>query len=165
MDQFDFYKILNVEKNVSMDGIKKSYKKLVLKYHPDKNNDPTAPDMFKKIQIAYETLSDKEKRLKYDAFDSMDNPSSIKNIFMCYQELIIDICKKYELNNLEKEEIIALFDPNDYINEINCNDMSEANKKLTDRVLQYIPKFMINKIYQSYPFLESTINFCCNIFH
>jgi DnaJ homolog subfamily C member 7 len=55
----DYYKILGVEKDASEPEIKKAYKKLALKHHPDKNsNDPEAEEKFKEIQEAHETLTD-----------------------------------------------------------------------------------------------------------
>lgn len=62
----DFYKILGVSKGASDDEIKKAYRKLALKYHPDKNKAPGAEDRFKEIAEAYEVLSDKKKRDIYD---------------------------------------------------------------------------------------------------
>jgi len=67
MDFKDYYKILGVSKNASVDEIKKAYRKLALKYHPDKNqNNKTAEDKFKEINEANEVLSDPEKKRKYD---------------------------------------------------------------------------------------------------
>jgi DnaJ-class molecular chaperone len=62
----DLYSILDVKKNASDTEIKKAYRKLSLKYHPDKNPDPVATDKFKKISEAYETLGDTNKRKMYD---------------------------------------------------------------------------------------------------
>lgn len=63
----DYYDILGVDKSASGDDIKKAYRKLALKYHPDRNaDDPTAEDKFKDLSEAYEVLSDPEKRKKYD---------------------------------------------------------------------------------------------------
>tara|TARA_B100001093_G_scaffold150092_1_gene142811 strand:+ start:1918 stop:2898 length:981 start_codon:yes stop_codon:yes gene_type:complete len=64
----DYYDILQVSKNSSLDEIKKSYRKLALKYHPDKNKSPEAEDKFKNISEAYQVLSDPEKKSKYDRF-------------------------------------------------------------------------------------------------
>lgn len=62
----DYYKILGLSKNASEEEIKKAYKKLALKYHPDKNKSPGAEEKFKEIAEAYDVLSDKEKRQVYD---------------------------------------------------------------------------------------------------
>jgi len=71
MDYKDYYKTLGVQKNASQDEIKKAYRKLALKYHPDKNpNDKQAEEKFKEIGEAWEVLRDPEKRKKYDQLGS-----------------------------------------------------------------------------------------------
>lgn len=63
----DFYKILEIKKNAKAEEIKKAYRKLTLKYHPDKNQgDDGAKKMFHDVADAYEVLSDADKRRKYD---------------------------------------------------------------------------------------------------
>ena len=64
----DFYGILNLSKSATETDIKKAYRRLALKYHPDKNKDPGAEEKFKEISEAYEVLSDKEKRGIYDKY-------------------------------------------------------------------------------------------------
>merc|ERR1712198_729133 len=64
----DYYKVLGVDKSADADTLKKAYRKLALKYHPDKNKDPGAEEKFKEISEAYEVLSDKEKRSTYDQY-------------------------------------------------------------------------------------------------
>lgn len=69
MAYIDYYKILGVDKSASQDDIKKAFRKLARKYHPDLNpNDPNATDSFQKINEANEVLSDPEKRKKYDEY-------------------------------------------------------------------------------------------------
>lgn len=62
----DYYKILGLQKGASDDDIKKAYRKLALKYHPDKNKSAGAEEKFKEVAEAYEVLSDKKKRDIYD---------------------------------------------------------------------------------------------------
>ena len=67
MDYKDYYKVLGVAKNASADDIKKAFRKLARRYHPDVNpGDKRSEEKFKEINEAYEVLSDAEKRRKYD---------------------------------------------------------------------------------------------------
>jgi DnaJ-class molecular chaperone len=85
----NYYTVLGIEKKCSQDDIKKSYRKLALKWHPDKNKSPEADEMFKKIGEAYDILSDPEKRQVYDQYgkEGLDNhgmhfdPGNIFDIF------------------------------------------------------------------------------------
>ena len=73
----DLYKILEVEKTATADQIKKAYRELAMKYHPDRNpGDAVAEEKFKKISSAYSVLGDETKRKQYDMYGSTDNSSS-----------------------------------------------------------------------------------------
>lgn len=71
----DCYEVLGIEKSSNLDQIKKAYKKLAMKWHPDKNPDnmQAAKQKFREISEAYEVLSDPEKRKNYDAY-GFDGP-------------------------------------------------------------------------------------------
>lgn len=84
MAQTDYYKALGVEKGASADDIKKAFRKLAVKYHPDRNPDNKgAEDKFKEINEAYAVLSDPEKKQQYDTFGSsgFHNKYSQEDIF------------------------------------------------------------------------------------
>ena len=69
MSKRDYYEVLGVSKTASDDEIKKAYRKLAIKYHPDKNpGDKEAEEKFKEATEAYEVLNDKQKRARYDQF-------------------------------------------------------------------------------------------------
>src|SRR5437773_2184865 len=62
----DYYAILGVDRGASADDIKKAYRRLARKYHPDVSKEPNAEEKFKEMAEAYETLKDPEKRAAYD---------------------------------------------------------------------------------------------------
>jgi len=69
MSKRDYYEVLGVERGASSDDIKKAYRRLAMKYHPDRNpDDDDALERFKEIQTAYDVLSDSQKRQAYDRF-------------------------------------------------------------------------------------------------
>ena len=87
MEYKDYYKVLGVEKNASTEDIKKAYRKLAMKYHPDKNpGNKQAEEKFKEINEANEVLSDPEKRARYDQLSNSyyswqqagNNPNSFR---------------------------------------------------------------------------------------
>lgn len=71
----NLYDVLGVSKTATKNEIKKAYRRLANKYHPDKNKDADASDMFKKVHHAYDVLSDDTKRKSYDMFGETNNNS------------------------------------------------------------------------------------------
>lgn len=91
----EYYQILGVEKTATADDIKKAYRKLAIKYHPDKNPDnKQAEEKFKEISEAYAVLSDSEKRQQYDTFGS----SGFRQRYS--QE---DIFRNFDLNDILRQ--------------------------------------------------------------
>ncbi|AWD32613.1 Chaperone protein DnaJ [Candidatus Kinetoplastibacterium sorsogonicusi] len=93
MSKRDLYEILGISNNASNDDIKKAYRKLAMKYHPDRNpNNKEAEDKFKEIQSAYEILGDPEKRASYDRFGSAGiDPNNMNNGMGGFAEAFGDI--------------------------------------------------------------------------
>lgn len=79
----DYYEVLGVQKNAPQDEIKSQYRKLALKFHPDRNKSPDAAEHFKEISEAYAVLSDSEKRKIYDTYghSGVDGRYSTEDIF------------------------------------------------------------------------------------
>ena len=100
----DYYKILEINKNSTTDEIRKAYKKLAFKYHPDKNprNPEESEIKFKEITQAYSVLSDPSKKSDYDAFGRTDFQSFNYNNFDAF-EFFHQIFKNNNDEEFEKE--------------------------------------------------------------
>ncbi|PKH47589.1 molecular chaperone DnaJ [Dehalococcoides mccartyi] len=64
----DYYEVLGLERSASDEDIKKAFRKMAMKHHPDRNHEEGAADKFKEVNEAYEVLSNPEKRAAYDRF-------------------------------------------------------------------------------------------------
>ena len=69
----DYYEVLGLQRDADPDKIKKAYRKLAMKYHPDRNSDPEAETKFKEVSEAYSVLSDVSKRAQYDRYGTIDD--------------------------------------------------------------------------------------------
>lgn len=118
----DYYNILGVNKTASIDEIKKAYRKLALKYHPDRNKDPNATEKFKEINEAYEILSNSEKREIYDKYGkdglnnngfSRENANDIFNAFFGnnspFEEQIFNLFGRQTQQNIRKKANIIKY--------------------------------------------------------
>lgn len=75
MSKKDYYEILGVGRDATAEEIRKAYRRLARKYHPDVNNEPDAEQKFKEVKEAYEVLGDEQQRARYDQFGHTDGPS------------------------------------------------------------------------------------------
>lgn len=93
MAKRDYYEVLGVQKNASSDEIKKAYRKLAMKYHPDKNpGDKVAEEKFKEATEAYGVLSDEKKKQAYDQFgfagvDNMAGGHDFSNVYRDFEDI------------------------------------------------------------------------------
>jgi len=95
MTKRDYYEILEIEKNSSIDEIKKAYRKSAMQYHPDRNpGNKEAEEKFKEASEAYEVLSDENKRRRYDQYGHAGISSSdfhaysnVNDIFSMFQDI------------------------------------------------------------------------------
>src|SRR5690242_14566996 len=89
----DFYEVLGLARDASVDDIRKAYRQAALKYHPDRNpGDATAEPRFKQATEAYQVLSDEEKRKRYDQFghaglEGMGGAGFDGDIFSHFQDI------------------------------------------------------------------------------
>lgn len=144
----DYYKILNVQENATQDEIKRAYRKLAKKYHPDRNaNDDNAKSMFQDVNEAYGILGNEESRAKYDSkkenkkeFNKNENKTSSKktsekNSARSKEECMNDLNNYFEnffgfdakSNNVNKEKLKKKKNPIDTSNMF--NSFFNLNKK------------------------------------
>ena len=114
MAKRDYYDVLGVNKSASPEDIKSAYRKLAVKYHPDKNpGDKAAEDKFKEASEAYGILSDKSKKENYDNFGhaAFENGGGGQGGFGGLEDLVDQIFQTYlkiflEILEVEEEEIV-----------------------------------------------------------
>ncbi len=102
MEQRDYYQILGVEKSAPAKKIKAAYRKLALKYHPDRNNsDPQAAEQMKAVNEAYAVLSDSIKKQEYDALRDQFGSSAYSHFRQNYSDR--DIFSGSDINSILEE--------------------------------------------------------------
>ena len=93
----DYYKILGISKGASEDDVRKAYRKMALKFHPDKNKSAGAEEKFKEIAEAYEVLSDKRKRDIYDKYgeEGLKGQHFLYITLNCIQINLYKVCQQF----------------------------------------------------------------------
>jgi len=135
----DYYKILEIDKSAELDEIKKSYRKLAMKYHPDKNNgDIECEDKFKECAEAFDILSDPKKRQEYDTYGQVGNSNGGSPFDMDMNDIFSKFGDFFGFNSSRKqvrkgtdirvrvsltiENIIKGIDKKvKYVRQVNCN--------------------------------------------
>jgi len=143
------YEILNVAPNATIAEIKQSYRKLILKYHPDKNNNSTN-DKFLEIQAAYDILSNIDKRKKYDSLSFIEKINY-------YDELKNLITIKYPKIN----DYMSSFIKNFYDNDENKfkSDLESFNfGSMINNFITKIPSFLVKKEKNIYGNISATLS-------
>jgi DnaJ-class molecular chaperone len=167
----NLYNILEIPNDSSKEEIKKSYKKLVVKYHPDKtNNEPKSTEKFKEIQAAYQILSDEQRRKEYDNMNSnerilfdemfMNFINGAKNILLEYLRASFKLNKQNMKIDSEEEYIDSCMSI-DETNELDiiCDIQIELKEKYLckKKKIRYMRKIYENDKYISKEH-EITIN-------
>jgi DnaJ family protein C protein 9 len=120
-DKLDLYSLLNINKTANRDEIKKAYKVLALKVHPDKNpDDKEASEKFQQLHSAYQILVDEEKRKLYDQTGEIDDSVEIdlEGTYEYYKQVyptitekdITDFTLKYRESEMEQEDLISFYE-------------------------------------------------------
>jgi DnaJ-class molecular chaperone len=147
----DYYKILGLTPNASDSEIKKSYRALSFKYHPDKNPDPSVAEQYKLINEAYETLNDPQKKAQYD---NRNNPLSmdsiLKDIFQNHsmhghrrnsqgpQNIFEEIFKMQSMGSMGGMNMHGMAEPMIFFTDepININNMNNINIEPLDKKVE-----------------------------
>lgn len=160
----NLYKILEINENANPDEIKKSYRRLVLKYHPDKNLNQNTTKIFQDIQMAYNILSDPIQKIKYDSLLKMNN-NQILEIFMIYNQILNEIFDKYNIDAKYRQEIMRIFDSNDYqINMDNPNNLLMIHGQIYKKIIDHLSLILMNQVTTQMPYLSMVFSIIDNYF-
>jgi len=114
----DYYNILEISNDADNDTIRKAYKKMALKWHPDKNNDMDTTEKFKEISEAYQILIDENKRLLYDNSNKYSNNNFENYEFEDPHQVFSEIVSKFKKTMDIVNNVLDIFDDISYINNI-----------------------------------------------
>lgn len=188
-----YYDILGVGKNANDETIKKAYRRLAMKYHPDKNqDDKDAENKFKEINEAYEVLSNKEKKHKYDKYGSVNIPNNFQthnvysNVFddASFTDFLNDsffnitinkngvnqrvyrknVVKETEFEKLIKNKIIKIrnLDNNKNLNEKSAKLVNIKNNKCIIQISDKRLSLNFDNILQNANFIVNSLDYLSN---
>jgi len=105
MTERDFYGVLGVAKTASGGTIKEAYRRLAVRYHPDRNKSPDAEEKFKEVSQAYFVLSDAEKRTLYDALgpDKYEDPREVFRYYVEREATAHELKREYEASKSREQ--------------------------------------------------------------
>lgn len=107
----DYYEVLGVSKSATQEQIKKAYRELALKYHPDRNSDKAAEEKFKEINAAYAVLGDAEKRRQYDSFgpEQFNQRYSQEDLFrnFNFQDIFRDLGLNFNFGSTNTDDVFG----------------------------------------------------------
>jgi DnaJ-class molecular chaperone len=122
-DKNNLYDILELDINATSTEIKNNFKKLALKFHPDKNKDENSKEIFNQIRIAYDVLSNPDKRKKYDDMHETKKSRFTETIFLFLKEI------------MNIKSIRNIMNNPDIIKDIKNKDVANISKKLINKIL------------------------------
>lgn len=143
----DLYDILELKSDATIDNIKKNFKRLALKYHPDKNKEKDNNEKFNQIRIAYEILSDKTKKEKYDNMMFSKKKNFTDTIFLFLKEITNPIIIHELMNKL------------DIIEDIKSGNINIISQKIIQKILEDIDtdiKFDVSRLSEIFIHSPST---------
>lgn len=153
--QIDYYKTLGVHIDATMQEIKKAYRLLALKYHPDKNPESQFADHhFQEIQLAYSILSDTKKRKQYDEERYFAGLTAQRSPVKITADWLLIECKKlnahllkvdsYSMNHQALHDYILLLLSDSHLSIIEKENNTEVNKQIIKELLKAIEKMKYN---------------------
>jgi DnaJ-class molecular chaperone len=163
MEKKNLYDILHIQPNATMDEIKTAYRKLALKYHPDKykGDEKDSSLHFRNVSVAYQILSDPEKRREYDNATPDQQESQI-NISML--NVIKTFSGRYYSSVQNVLSFIYQDDTNDMENDLNDLNMSNIFKKMTNQFsFNFISPHIVNTEMNFEPITKSRLDISGNI--
>jgi DnaJ-class molecular chaperone len=142
----NLYNVLNINKDATNEDIKKSFRKLALQWHPDKNKSSESFEKFNHIKIAYDILSNKESRMKYDALNDNQHTNFLK-VICNFVKSMINPQNINKLINIICDNDIYMMNEIKNMNNIDVPDYNNLKIKIEQRLknkidLEYINNFM-----------------------